>query len=213
MSYASLQEFFAGADTSRERLASCSQLCVFVSRQVGIDVQAELKSKTDHQHVSPHVPHSGISQASPVQRAAISRHSQVRRTASTSGPKAPKSQSSQTSMVSDQSTRSHPTPPMPNSSPIKAKSSMSSLQSGFSGGIYPPQPPPPLKPRHPSQGTPGNHPSGSMQAPTSRANGGGKGNEMGNATGSLSGFYPPPFRSHIEQLGKLSRPLLPLSFS
>ncbi|KAI4158942.1 MAG: hypothetical protein LQ342_006975 [Letrouitia transgressa] len=174
-----------------------------------IDVQAELKLKTETHHVSPHVPHPAGAHASPSQRANMSRHSQVRRTASASGPKGPKSQSSQTSMVSDQSTRSHPTPPLPNSSPVKAKSSMSSLTSGFSGGMYSqghPHAPPPLKPRHPSQGTPGNHPpsSGSMQGPKLNANGGSKGNDMGNAPGPISTYWQPPFRSHYEQLGKQS---------
>ncbi|KAL9614692.1 MAG: hypothetical protein Q9167_000821 [Letrouitia subvulpina] len=183
-----------------------------------IDVQAELKLKTDTHHVSPHVPHPAGAHASPGQRANMSRHSQVRRTASANGPKGPKSQSSQTSMVSDQSTRSHPTPPLPNSSPVKAKSSMSSLTSGFSGGMYSqshPHAPPPLKPRHPSQGTPGSHPpsSGSMQGHKLNANGGSKGNDMGSAPGPISTYWQPPFRSHYEQLGKLTRPLHVPSFN
>ena len=188
--------------------------------RLDIDVQAELKSKTD-QHSVPATHQPGI-QASPIQRAVIHRHAHARRTGSAGGPKGLKSQSSQTSMVSDQSVRSHPTPPLPTSSPIKTKSSMSSLQSGFSGGIYPQSqqhPHPPLKPRHQGQGTPGVHPpnsSGSLQGPPPRpsANGGTKGNEMGNnPPGSLSDYYPPQFHSHIEQLGKLSRPFIPFLFN
>ena len=153
--------------------------------QTGIDVQAELKSKTDP-HVTPSVPASAISQASPMQRAMTNRHNRTRRARSTTGGRGPKSQSSQTSVMSDQSIRSHPTPPLTTSSPVKAKSSMSSLQSGFSGGIYPP---PPLKPRRPSH---------SASGPARKANGSGKGGDMGN---TLPGYYAPTFRSHIEQLG------------
>ncbi|KAL8694857.1 MAG: hypothetical protein Q9224_003493, partial [Gallowayella concinna] len=112
----------------------------------GIDVQAELRSKTDPQHVTPHFPPSINHQ--PVQRAVNSRHPRTRRAGSSGGARGPKSQSSQTSIMSDGSTRTHPTPPLTTSSPVKAKSSMSSLQSGFSGGIYPSShqpPPPPLK--------------------------------------------------------------------
>lgn len=38
---------------------------------------------------------------------------------------------------------------------------------------------------------------------------GSRSSEMGSATGtSHPNFYPSPFQAHIEQLGKLSRPLL-----
>ncbi|KAL8765518.1 MAG: hypothetical protein Q9194_006537 [Teloschistes cf. exilis] len=163
----------------------------------GIDVQAELRSKTDPQHVAPNLPTAGASQPSPMQRAVTNRHHRSRRAGSAGGARGPKSQSSQTSVISDQSIRSHPTPPLTTSSPVKAKSSMSSLQSGFSGGIYPP-PPPPLKPRRTSQGPPGLHSPNPNNAVPRKANGMNKGGDMGN--GSLPGYYAPTFRSHIEQL-------------
>ncbi|KAL8709168.1 MAG: hypothetical protein Q9220_006048 [cf. Caloplaca sp. 1 TL-2023] len=175
----------------------------------GIDVQAELRSKTDPQHVTPHPGISNATQPSPMQRAVNNRHTRTRRAGSSGGVRAPKSQSSQTSIVSDQSTRTHPTPPMTTSSPIKAKSSMSSLQSGFSGGIFPAPhqaPPPPMKPRRPSQGNSGLN-SPNMNGPPRKSNGVHKnngGSGLGNAPGSLPGYYAPTFRSHIEQLGKPS---------
>ncbi|KAL8691258.1 MAG: hypothetical protein Q9218_003479 [Villophora microphyllina] len=160
----------------------------------GIDVQAELRSKTDTTHVTPNLPTAAASQPSPMQRAVTNRHNRTRRAGSTGGARGPKSQSSQTSVMSDQSIRSHPTPPLTTSSPVKAKSSMSSLQSGFSGGIYPP---PPLKPRRPSQGPPGLHSPNPNSALPRKANGVHKGGDLGNG---LPGYYAPTFRSHIEQL-------------
>lgn len=185
----------------------------FTHGNVGIDVQAELKSKTDPQHITPNLPASAAAQPSPMQRAVTNRHNRTRRAGSTTGARGPKSQSSQTSVMSDQSIRSHPTPPLTTSSPVKAKSSMSSLQSGFSGGIYPP---PPLKPRRPSHGASGLHSpniSGPLSGPPRKSNGASKGGDMGSTPGSLPGYYAPTFRSHIEQLGMYYRLLLPIPVS
>ncbi|KAL8863682.1 MAG: hypothetical protein Q9178_000365 [Gyalolechia marmorata] len=168
----------------------------------GIDVQAELRSKTDPQHVTPHIPPSINHQPSPMQRGVTNRHPRTRRAGSTGGARGPKSQSSQTSMMSDGSTRTHPTPPLTTSSPVKAKSSMSSLQSGFSGGIYPSShapPPPPMKSTRP-HGTAGLHsPSmgNHLRGSTRKANGA---KRNGEPASSLPGYYAPTFRSHIEQL-------------
>lgn len=172
----------------------------------GIDVQAELRSKTDPQHVTPGLANPVGAHPSPMHRAVNNRHTRTRRAGSTGCGRGPKSQSSQTSMMSDQSVRTHPTPPMATSSPVKAKSSMSSLQSGFSGGIYPPPhqaPPHPGKHRRTSQGPPSMHspnPGGSMSNHAQKSNGMSKGGEMGNSAGTLPGYYAPTFRSHIEQL-------------
>ncbi|KAL8710371.1 MAG: hypothetical protein Q9225_007296 [Loekoesia sp. 1 TL-2023] len=172
----------------------------------GIDVQAELRSKTDPQHVAPSLPASASALPSPMHRAVNNRHTRTRRAGSAGGARGPKSQSSQASMMSDQSVRTHPTPPMATSSPVKAKSSMSSLQSGFSGGIYPPPhqaPPPPTKHRRTSQGPPSMqspNPGSTLPGPPPKSNGIHKGGEMGSAPGSLPGYYAPTFRSHIEQL-------------
>lgn len=176
--------------------------------QKGIDVQAELRSKTEPQHVTPGLPTAVGSQPSPMQRAVNNRHTRTRRAGSAGGARGPKSQSSQTSMMSDQSVRTHPTPPMATSSPVKAKSSMSSLQSGFSGGTYPPSyqaPPPSAKQRRTSQGPGSMHspiPGGHLPGPPHKSNGMNKGVEMGSAPGPLQGYYAPTFRSHIEQLGR-----------
>ncbi len=174
----------------------------------GIDVQAELRSKTDPQHVTPNPPASAGAQPSPMQRVVNSRHTRTRRAGSAGGARGPKSQSSQTSIMSDQSVRTHPTPPMATSSPVKAKSSMSSLTSGFSGGIYPPShqaPPPPAKHRRTSQGPSNMHspkPGGHMSGHPHKTNGTNKGVDIAAAPGSLPGYYAPTFRSHIEQLGR-----------
>ncbi|KAL8808392.1 MAG: hypothetical protein Q9200_004306 [Gallowayella weberi] len=192
------------------RLISRRDCQTFAHCDTGIDVQAELRSKTDPQHVTPHFPLSINHQ--PVQRAVNSRHPRTRRAGSSGGARGPKSQSSQTSIMSDVSTRTHPTPPLATSSPVKAKSSMSSLQSGFSGGIYPSShqpPPPPLKNGRPSQGTSGLHSpnmSNHLAGSTRKSNGTKRGGEVGSAAAQLPGYYAPTFRSHIEQLG---RSLLP----
>ncbi|KAL8825328.1 MAG: hypothetical protein Q9170_007836 [Blastenia crenularia] len=171
----------------------------------GIDVQAELRSKTDPQHVAL-PPVSASAQPAPMHRAVNNRHTRTRRAGSAGGPRGPKSQSSQTSMMSDQSVRTHPTPPMATSSPVKAKSSMSSLQSGFSGGIYPPPhqvPPPPTKHGRSSQGHPSMHspnPGGALSGHPQKSNGINKSGDMGSGSGPLPGYYAPTFRSHIEQL-------------
>ncbi|KAL8915319.1 MAG: hypothetical protein Q9171_000189 [Xanthocarpia ochracea] len=168
----------------------------------GIDVQAELRSKTDPQHVTPHIPPSINHQPSPMQRGVTNRHPRTRRAGSTGGARGPKSQSSQTSMMSDGSTRTHPTPPLTTSSPVKAKSSMSSLQSGFSGGIYASShqpPPPPMKSSRP-HGTAGLHSpnmGNHLRGSTRKANGA---KRNGETASSLPGYYAPTFRSHIEQL-------------
>ncbi|KAL8646075.1 MAG: hypothetical protein Q9210_006336 [Variospora velana] len=173
----------------------------------GIDVQAELRSKTDPQHVTPSLQAPAGAHPSPVHRAVNNRHTRTRRAGSAGGARGPKSQSSQTSMMSDQSVRTHPTPPMATSSPVKAKSSMSSLTSGFSGGIYhaPHQAPPPsAKHRRTSKGPPSSMHSptagGHLSGPPHKSNGTSKGAEMGAAAASLPAYYAPTFRSHIEQL-------------
>lgn len=171
-------------------------------------MHAELRSKTDPQHVTPNLSAPAGANPSPMHRAVNNRHPRTRRAGSTSGARGPKSQSSQTSMMSDQSVRTHPTPPMATSSPVKAKSSMSSLQSGFSGAIYPPPhqaPPPPAKHRRTSKGPPSMHspnPGGALPGHAQKSNGMSNGGEMCSAPGSLPGYYAPTFRSHIEQLGK-----------
>ncbi|KAL9015939.1 MAG: hypothetical protein Q9185_006685 [Variospora sp. 1 TL-2023] len=182
----------------------------------GIDVQAELRSKTDPQHVTPSLQAPAGAHPSPVHRAVNNRHTRTRRAGSAGGARGPKSQSSQTSMISDQSVRTHPTPPMATSSPVKAKSSMSSLTSGFSGGIYHAShqaPPPSAKHRRTSKGPPSSMHSptagGHLSGPPHKSNGTNKGAEMGTAAASLPAYYAPTFRSHIEQLGRR----LPIFFS
>jgi len=182
-------------------------------------VQAELKSKTEGSHVLPHssLP-AGAPQPSPVQRALMNRHSQTRRSTSGSGS-ALRPRSSQAS--SNHSPRLQPTPSSQMISPITTKSPIGMPKGGM---ISPnvdlkaqqqqqPQPPPE---RFSSQQAPSRlsiptaGPS-SMQTTTPSTADGSRSSEMGSTTGTThTSFYPSPFQAHIEQLGKLSHPLLSL---
>lgn len=186
----------------------------------GIDVQAELKSKTEGFHVVPHPPtQGGLPQPSPVQRALLNRHnhSTGRRSTSGSGSQALRPRSSQTS--STMSPRLQPTTPSQNLSPTSTKAPIGLGK----GGIISPsvdlkaqqqqQPQPPHEPHAYSQqapsrlSIPATRPT--MQTMTPSTADGSRSSEMGSAAGTAhSNFYPSPFQAHIEQLGKLSRPLL-----
>ena len=186
----------------------------------GIDVQAELKSKTEGSHVMPHPPHQGgLPQPSPVQKALLNRHnhSTGRRSTSGSGSQALRPRSSQTS--STMSPRLQPTRPSQNLSPTSTKAPIGLGK----GGIMSPsvdlkaqqqqQPPPPHEPHAYSQqapsrmSIPATRPT--IQTMTPSTADGSRSSEMGSAAGTAhSNFYPSPFQAHIEQLGKLSRPLL-----
>ena len=165
-----------------------------------------------------HPPHQGIP-PNPVQRALMNRQNQVRRSTSGSGSQALRPRSSQAS--SNHSPQLQPTPPLQNISPTSIKAPMSLGK----GGIMSPsvdlkaqqqqQPPPPHESHpypHPQQppsrlSIPATRPS--LQTMTPSTGDGSRSSEMGSATGtSHPNFYPSPFQAHIEQLGKLSRPLL-----
>ena len=183
-------------------------------------MQTELKMKTEGSHVVPPSQNpTGAQQPTPIQRAVMNRHSQIRR--STSGSQGSRilkpHSSSHTS--SHQSPRLQPTPPH-TISPSTTKSSMGLPK----GGMVSPsvdlkaqqqqQQHQPLDPRgYPPQipsrlNIPATRPS--MQNMTPSTTDGSRGSEMENNTGSHSSFYPSTFQAHIEQLGKLPRPLLSL---
>ena len=165
-----------------------------------------------------HPPHQGIP-PNPVQRALINRQNQVRRSTSGSGSQALRPRSSQAS--SNHSPQLQPTPPSQNISPTSMKAPLNLGK----GGIMSPsvdlkaqqqqQPPPPHESHpypHPQQppsrlSIPATRPS--LQTMTPSTGDGSRSSEMGSAPGtSHPNFYPSPFQAHIEQLGKLSRPLL-----
>ena len=182
----------------------------------GIDVQAELKSKTEGSHVLPHASlPAGAPQPSPVQRALMNRHSQARRSTSGSGS-ALRPRSSQTS--SNHSPRLQPAPASQTISPITTISPIGMPKGGM---ISPnvdlkaqqqqqPQPPPersyvqqaPSRLSIPIAG------QSSMQITTPSTADGSRSSEISSTATTHTSFYPSPFQVHIEQLGKLSRPLL-----
>jgi hypothetical protein len=181
----------------------------------GIDVQAELRAKTGSPHLGPtHMPQN---MAQPtVQRAIMNRHHQARRSNSSIAPKLEPG-------APLQSPQSRPTPSSHASSPT-------SNSPGFhnQGVMTPPasdamqfqQQQPRLQPAKPQQihNLQGN--------PTMLGNPGGVVNPLGpkvrgnagtGGTGSTpiaAAYYQSPnFQNHIEQLGKLSRPLLSIFFT
>lgn len=180
-------------------------------------MQTELKSKTEGSHVVPQSQNpAGTQQPNPIQRAVMNRQSQVRRSMSGSqGSRILKPQSSHTS--SNHSPRLQPTPPN-TTSPNTTKSPLGLPK----GGMVPPsvdlkaqqqiQQHQPLDTRgYPQQAPsrlriPATRPS--MQNLTPSSADGSRGSEMESTAGSHSSFYPATFQAHIEQLGKLPRPLL-----
>jgi len=184
----------------------------------GIDVQAELRAKTGSPHLGPtHMPQN-MAQAPTVQRAIMNRHHQARRSNSNIAPKiepgAPPLQSPQ----------SRPTPSSHASSPT-------SNSSGFHnpGVMTPPasdsqlqHPPPPQQQQrlqapklplpHAITGNPGIvSNTGVIGNPPGPKGHGSSGTSSTGGTPVAAAYYPSPFqnmKNHIEQLGKLTRPLL-----
>lgn len=183
-------------------------------------MQAELKSKTESSHIIPQSATStGTQHPTPIQRAVMNRHSQVRR--STSGSQGSRILRPQSHSSSNHSPRLQPTPPH-TISPSTTKSPIGLPK----GGMISPsvdlkaqqqqQPHQPLEPRAYHQQPPSRlsiPTSGpSMQNMTPSTTDGSRVSEMDGNTGPQSSFYPSTFQAHIEQLGKLPRPLLSLSF-
>lgn len=185
-----------------------------------IDVQAELKSKAEGSTVMPHSTQPlGGPQPTPVQRALLNRQRQIRRSTSGSSSRALLPHSSKSSSV--QSPRLQPTPPSQLASPTAAKSPIGIAKGGMilpsidMKAQQPQQPLPPLE----SQAYPQQQPS-RLSIPTSRSSMQGttpstadtsRSSEMSSTAGTQISFYPSPYQAHIEQLGKLSRPLLSVS--
>ena len=155
-------------------------------------------------------------QPTPVQRALLNRQSQVRRSTSGSSSRAIRPHSSKSSSV--QSPRLQPTPPSQIVSPTATKSPIGVAKGGTllpsvdMKAQQPQQPLPPLE----SRAYPQQQPS-RLSIPTNRSSLQGttpstadtsRSSEVGSTAGTQTSFYPSPFQAHIEQLGKLSRPLL-----
>ncbi|MCJ1367533.1 hypothetical protein MMC16_006667 [Acarospora aff. strigata] len=189
----------------------------------GIDVQAELRTKTGSPYLGPTNPPppapASSNQPSPIQRALMNRHHQTRRSASGITPKF---DPAHPGVIPAQSPQLQPTPPSQTSSPSTTKSP------GFvaQGGMTPPasdlqaqqqlqpqvqhqhqqplpHPPPKAQSRariqpHPGIRIPSADTIGAQLAPqTARS--------AGNGSAGTSTFYPSPFQNHIDQLGKLTQ--------
>lgn len=157
----------------------------------------------------------GGPQPTPIQRALLNRQRQVRRSTSGSSSRALRPSSKSSSV---QSPRLQPTPPSQIVSAAATKSPIGIAKGGMitsSVDMEAQQPQQPLPPPE-SQAYPQQQPS-RLSIPTSRSSMQGttpstadtsRSSEMGSTTGTQTSFYPSPFQAHIEQLGKLSRPLL-----
>ena len=174
-----------------------------------------MKSKTDHPHVSPHGQTSAPHQPSPIQRAVINRHTQARRSAS-GIIKISHAQPSPTSTLPKQSPQLQPTPPSQAFSPTTSRSPVGLVQGGTTPSGLDLRAQQQQQPRPNSRIPPAYMPSTistSMSGPNVQpilpAGRSSASNEMTSATSTHSSYYPSPFQTHIEQLGKLTRPLLP----
>ena len=167
------------------------------------------------------MPHSaqvlgGLPQPSPVQRALLNRQNQVRRSTSGSSARALRPHSSKASSI--QSPRLQPTPssqtmtPNTTISPISAAKGGMFSPNGDMKAQQPQQPLPPLEVRPYPQQQPSRlsipTSRSSMQGTTPSTTDTSRSSEIGSTAGTQTSFYPSPFQAHIEQLGKLSRPLL-----
>ena len=168
-----------------------------------------------------------MSQPTPAQRAVMNRHHQIQRANSGSGPRLIQAQKSRSNTVSSQSPQLQPTPPSQHSSPTTAKSPTYAMQ----GGIIAPhtalqaqqqfqqhQLQQPLRPH----GLPHTQSYPSINIPTTNTKvqniqpgrQGGPGDDGRNsASGLRPSHWSSPYQTHMEQLGKLTRPFLSLFFA
>jgi hypothetical protein len=198
-------------------------------------VQAELRAKTSSPNLGPtRAPPSATSSPNqpPIQRAMMNRHQQARRSIGASGVSKPEGVHGLPVLQPDgalpnRSPLSQPTPGSHMSSPSTTATRSPNFVPHHPGSAISPnfgpvgpqqqhlraqQPPrssytPLLPPQRPSVIT--NH----ANAPSSGHSnvstvGSGAGNAMAGSTNGAPAYYPSPFRSHMDQLGKLTRPLL-----
>ena len=170
----------------------CLALETMVNRAiVGVDVQAELKMKTEGSHMLPHHTTPGH-QPSPVQRAVLNRQGQPRRSASSSTTKPIRPHAG----TSHPPPRLQPTPPAQTLSPVSSNSphpAGKSIPRSMSGDVktqvhrqHPVDPRQQKFPNNPKMGVP------NMQN-----------HAVPGAAGNSNNFYQSPYLSHAEQLGML----------
>lgn len=175
-------------------------------------MQAELKSKTDGAHLGPHnIPSAGASQPFPLQRSVLNRQSQPRR--STIGPisKTSINSHSSASTIAKHSPQLQTTPCSQTLSPTAAKSPTSLMPGGMtSPGVDLPAKQPQAKNRNHAprrhSGLVNSTVTPPMQTMTPSSRDGSRSSEMCSTGGTQKSYYPSPFQTHIEQLGKLPRP-------
>lgn len=162
-----------------------------------------------------------VSQQFPLQRSVLSRPSQSRRSTigSMSQPTI-KTQSSSSGTIPKQSPQLQTTPCSLTLSPTSAKSPTSFHMLGGSnspGRDMQTQKLPHQHHKHQNSASrphsvhakPSSAPSMQAMSPSSRD--GSRSSEMGSVGGTQKSYYPSPYQSHIEQLGKLYRLVVPIA--
>ncbi|KAF2091811.1 hypothetical protein K490DRAFT_70562 [Saccharata proteae CBS 121410] len=190
----------------------------------GIDVQAELRAKTGSPHLGPtRMPPAGPAPSAPppMQRAIMNRHHQARRSLAGLPHGLPtKAEGVHVSPLvqpdgaaTNHSPHSQPTTASHQSSPATAATKSPNFLPNISPNIGPvsqsqqlrPQPPPPRSQYNP---LPPQRPSVNTQYPAANAisSSSGPGSAMsGSTSAGPAAYYPSPFQSHMDQLGKLSQ--------
>ena len=193
--------------------------------RLGIDVQAELKTISE-----PTADRPGPSAPKPttVQRALMHQHHNARRSASGPTPRLLQAQKSSPNAGPSQSPQLQAAGPSKTSSPVASKSPSFAIQGGMilphlgvpaQQQLQQPQPQqqqqapprgstyPPLRP-FPGPGLPISNPN--LQSATPSMIGGQRSDGRSGAAETRSNPWPSPYQTHIEQLGKLTHPLLAL---
>ncbi|MCJ1284167.1 hypothetical protein MMC26_003498 [Xylographa opegraphella] len=192
-----------------------------LSMTIGIDVQAELKTKEESTQSA--IPSLSVALPTPAQRAVLNRHHQVQRGNSGNVPRLIQAQKSRSNTLSSQSPQLQPTPVSQTSSPTTSRSPIYVMQGGMTSPratnqaqhqFQQQQLQQPLRPApfshshayptitipHPSPGVQNlQHGMASVIADDGRA----------SASGSRPSQWSSSYQTHMEQLGKLTRPLLP----
>lgn len=163
----------------------------------------------------------GVSQQFPLQRSVLNRPSQSRRSTigSMSQPTI-KTQSSSSGTIPKQSPQLQTTPRSQTLSPTSAKSPTSFHMQGGPNSPGRDMQTQKLPHQHHKHRNSASRPHSvhansssapSMQAMSPSSRDGSRSSEMGSGGGTQKNYYPSPYQSHIEQLGKLGRPLVPIA--
>jgi hypothetical protein len=208
----SLQTAHRGAADECLMLRYKNSLLERILLEKGIDVQAELRAKTGSPHLGPmHMP-SNMAQAPTVQRAIMNRHHQARRSNSSIAPKiepgaplqSPQARPTPSSHASSPTSNSpgfhNPGVMTPPPSETQLHFQQQQQQQRFLQGAKP----------QPSHG-PGNPgllgTTGGIGAPLGPKGGSSVAGGTGSSSLTAPYFQLNTFQNHIEQLGKLPRPL------